>query len=213
MVVQMSQFATDPLLEKDRVVTTGQPVATVVGLDHQCIEVLIAVQHGGAIRTQVGQQTETPRAVTEDVLRRLLRIVGHGNDANAQPADLQLFTTGHEPCRFNRLAHPAQGATAEVNRNSVAPRQQTHAMHVVGMFVGHQYRAQLRRVYTQAQQAFFGFPQGETTIDQDVGVITGYQRAVPLATAAENGETHLISPSCPESCPTLCAPHQPAPRC
>ena len=71
-------------------------------------------------------------------------------------------------------------------------------MHVVGMFVGHEYRAQLRRVYTQAQQAFFGFPQGETTIHQHIRISAGYQRAIPLATAAENGNTHVISPGCPE---------------
>lgn len=39
------------------------------------------------------------------------------------------------------------------------------------------------------------------------------QRAVPLATAAENGKTHRISPSCPESRPTLCALFQLAQRC
>ena len=86
-------------------------------------------------------------------------------------------------------------------------------MHVVGMFVGYEYRAQLRRVHTQAQQALFGFPQGETTIHQHVRVSAGYQRAVPLATAAENGKTHEISPGCPESRSTLYVPHQLARRC
>ncbi|MCY1370395.1 hypothetical protein D9M69_574840 [compost metagenome] len=139
--------------------------------------------------------------------------MGHGNDTDAQVADLQLIAAGQKACGLNRFAHPAQGPATEVDRQIVAPRQQTHAMHVVGMFVGHEYRAQLRRVHTQAQQAFFGFPQGKTTIHQYVRISAGYQRAVPLTTAAENGKTHRISPGCPESCSTLYAPHRPAPRC
>ena len=62
-------------------------------------------------------------------------------------------------------------------------------MHVIGMFVGYQYGAQLRRAYTQAQQAPLGFAQGETTIHQNVRVIAGDKRAIPLATTAENGKT------------------------
>ena len=67
-------------------------------------------------------------------------------------------------------------------------------MHMVGMFVGYQNRAQLRGVNPQAQQAPLGFPQGETTIDQHVRVIMGDQRTVPLATAAENGKTQSDQP-------------------
>ncbi len=166
-----------------------------------------------AVRTQVSEQAKTPFTVTEYVLRRFLGIVGHFNHIDAQGTDLQLFATGQQTCGLNRFAHPAQGAATQVHRKIVAPRQQTHAMHVVGMFVGHQNRAQLRGVNPQAQQAPLGFPQGETTIHQDVRVVMGYKRAVPLATAAENGKTHRISPGCPESRPTLCAPLLPAPRC
>ncbi|MNL43906.1 hypothetical protein D3C87_1664450 [compost metagenome] len=123
VVVQMSQFAAHPLLEKVRVVTASQHVTAMVGLDHQCIEVPIAVQHLVAIRAQVGQQAEAPLTVTEDVLRRLLRIVGHGNDTDAQVADLQLLAARQKAGRFNRFAHPAQCAATEVDRQIVTPRQ------------------------------------------------------------------------------------------
>ncbi len=94
MVVQMPQFTAYPLLEKVRVMTASQHVTAMVGLDHQRIEVPITVQHLVAIRAQVGQQAETPLTVTEDVLRRFLCIMGHGNDADAQCADLQLLAAG-----------------------------------------------------------------------------------------------------------------------
>jgi len=154
----MPEFAAHPLLEKVRVMTASQQVSAVVGLDHQCIEIPVTVQHLGAVGTQVGEYAETSLAATEYILRRLLGVMRHGNHIDAQGTDLQLLATGQEACGFNGFAHPAQGAATQVHRKIVAPRQQTHAMHMVGMFVGHQNRAQLRGVNPQAQQAPLGFP-------------------------------------------------------
>jgi hypothetical protein len=69
-------------------------------------------------------------------------------------------------------------------------------MHVVGMFVGYQNRAQLVGADAQPGQATLGFSQGETAIDQYISVVAGYQRAIPLATTAENGKAHAINPGC-----------------
>ncbi|MDF2793346.1 MAG: hypothetical protein K0S85_1099 [Pseudomonas orientalis] len=154
----MAQFAAHPLLEKVGVMTASQQVSAVVGLDHQGIEVAVTVQHLRAVGTQVGEHAQASLAVAEYILRRLLGVVSDCDDTDAQRTDLQLLATGQETCGFNGFAHPAQRAATQVHRKIVAPRQQTHAMHVVGMFVGHQDRAQLRGVNPQAQQAPLGFP-------------------------------------------------------
>ncbi|MNI52403.1 hypothetical protein D3C73_1071800 [compost metagenome] len=60
VVIQMPEFTAYPLLEKVRVMTASQHVTTVIGLDHQRIEIPIAVQHLVTIRAQVGQQAEAP---------------------------------------------------------------------------------------------------------------------------------------------------------
>ena len=70
VVVQMSKLPADPLLEKGRVVATRKQVTAVVGLDHQCVEVPVTVQHLGAVRTQVSEQAKTPFTVT--VSKRVL---------------------------------------------------------------------------------------------------------------------------------------------
>ncbi|MNP42398.1 hypothetical protein D3C76_1361610 [compost metagenome] len=108
MVVQMSQLATDPLLEKNRVVTSGQPVATMVGFDHQCIEAFVAVEYLAVIRAQVGQQAETAPPVAENVLGRFQRIMRHGHCIDAQGANLQDVPARHIARCLDRLAHPAQ---------------------------------------------------------------------------------------------------------
>ena len=69
-------------------------------------------------------------------------------------------------------------------------------MHVIGMFVGYQNRAQLVWANPQPNQTALGFSQGETAIEQYIRAVAGYQRAIPLATTAENGKTHTISPGC-----------------
>ena len=128
-----------------------------IGLDHQGIEVTITVQHLGAVGAQVGEHAETPLTATEYILRRFLGVVRHGNYVDAQRTDLQRLATGQKTCGFYGFAHTAQGAATQVHRKIVAPRQQTHAMHVVGMFVGHHNCAQLRGVNPQPQQAPLGF--------------------------------------------------------
>ena len=198
VVVQMSFLTTYPLFEKPGVVTTGEQVAAMVGLDHQRVQAAIAVQYAIAVRTQVGQQAETPLAVTEYVLGGFLGIMGNQGHADGQGTDLQRFATCHEAGRFKRLAHPALGTTTHVHRHIVAPGQHPHAMHMISMFVGDQNRAQLVRADTQTHQAAFGFPQRETAIHQYTGAVAGYQRAIPLATTTENGKTHRISPGCLE---------------
>src|SRR5476649_2435689 len=47
------------------------------------------------------------------------------------------------------------------------------------------------RADTQPCQPTLGFPQGETAIDQHVGVVARDQCAIPSATASQNRETHL----------------------
>ena len=61
-------------------------------------------------------------------------------------------------------------------------------MHVVGMFVGDQYRTELCRRHAEQRQAPLGLAQGEPAIDQDERATTGDQRAVSLAAASEYRE-------------------------
>jgi len=83
--------------------------------------------------------------------------MGNQGHTDGQRPYLQRLATCHVTGRLQGFAHPALSTATHVHRQIVAPRQQTHAMHVIGMFVGYQNRAQLVRANAQPGQAALGF--------------------------------------------------------
>ncbi len=171
--------------------TASQHVPAMVGLDHQCIEVPVTVQHPVAIGAQVGQQAETPLAVTEDILRRLLCIVGHGNDTDAPGRRSAVARRRPASLRVQSVCASAQGAAAEVDRQIAAPRQQTHAMRgrlVRGSPVSR--LAALRFIRSRSRR-FSVSTQGRNH-NPPAHTYRRWLSAYPFpyATAAENGKTY-----------------------
>ena len=155
LVVQMAEAPGDPLLQRARIVASREQVEVVVALEHQRVAAGQARLDVRRRHADVGQHAEPARAVADDELHRLARVVRH----RERPDLERRRSRTRRGCRSRRrasmpskrAADRRQRAERRPDRDPVARRERRHAADVIGVLVGDEDRGQ--RVRGEAERA------------------------------------------------------------
>ncbi len=150
----------------------------------------------------IRQHTEAPRAVVEDELQGLARIVWHGVGQDPQIADAEGIVgtaeTDGGPVGAAQRCRGAIRAVAGPDRNTVFGGERIGAADMVAMLVRDENGVEGRRRAAQAFKPAHGLADAESAIEQDTRArrsIGGFdEQRIALAAAAETGESHCHRP-------------------
>ena len=165
----------------------------VIGLEDKHVSGPDPFEHHPVDMAEISQETDVCRGGAQEETDGLLGIVGHTESFDQDIAYFEAGTGGeHAP-----LAGEAQlildrllGGTVAINGNVELGGQSDQALHMVGMFVGDEDRAEVLRGAANRGQPFADLTEAEPGIDQDAGVISLDIGAVSGGAAAENRQAN-----------------------
>ncbi len=183
----------DPLLQRIRIVAVLEHLEIVVAFEHQRVAAGQARLDVGRGHAEVGQHAEAPRAVADDVLHRLARVVRNGYRLDLQRVDrepvvaVEAVDVRHA---LEALRDRGQRAERGPDRNAVPRRERRNTADMIGVLVRDEDRGERRRLEPEPGEASRRAPNAEAAVDQDARAARLDDEAVAFAAAAQGGEAH-----------------------
>ncbi len=192
-VMQMAEAAADSLLQRTGIVAVLEHIEIVIALQNQRVATGEASFHVGRRHAEVRQHAQTVRAVADDVLHRLARVVRNGYRLDFQRADresvmaVETVDAGHalEPFRYR-----GQRAERRPHRNAMPCGERRDAADMIGVLVRDENRGERRGRESEPGEASRRAANAEPAIDQDARAARFDDEAVAFAAAAQGGEAH-----------------------
>ena len=188
LVVQMAEAARDALLELPWIVAAGEHVEVVVALEHQSVAAGKARLHVRRDDADVGQHPELARAVADDELDGLARVVWNRERTHFDGVDAERVVAvepAHLLDALESVADRLQRPERQPDRNPVARSECRDATRVVGMLVRDQDRPDRLGRETKAREARNRVAHPKAAIDQDAGAVRFDDEAIAFAATAE----------------------------
>src|SRR5579862_3666670 len=192
-VVQMPEPARDALLERHRVVTVLEHAEIVVAFEHERVAARKARLDVTRRHADVGQHAEPLRAIADDELDRLARIVRHRKWPHLHHADrkhVMAVEAEHPRQPGNALARHRQRPERAPYRDAEAACERSDAADVIGVLVRDDDRADRIGRHAEAPKAHDRVAHPEPAVDQDARITDFDDERVAFAAAAQGGEAH-----------------------
>jgi hypothetical protein len=188
VVGKMAQSPHHSLLDTPRIRPDAKHLQIVVAFQQQ--KIALPQMETDRLRQvpQIGDQRCLDALRTYGIRHGIGRIVRNRKAIDAEIADFQA-SAGLEGFDFRLKRAPIderRGAMGQVNRRVGELGHSDQPADVIGMFMGHENRIELGRVFADLLQSLADFPAAEARVDQDSRFVRANERRIAGAASGED---------------------------
>ena len=181
----MAEGSGDSLLERMRIIAVRQQVEIMIAFENQRVTARKAPLDAARRRAKIGQHAQSPRAIGDDELHGLARVMRHRERMDLERADgehVMAVETEHMVHLGEVSGDGHQRAECRPHRNAMTGRESGHTADVIGMLVGDENRRQRIGHEAKTRKPHRRVANAKAAVDHDAGAAAS--QAIAFAAAA-----------------------------